>query len=235
MPKDIPVSNGNLLFNFDSDYRVRDVYFPLIGQENHSKGHPFRFGIWADGSFSWMGPEWSKDLRYQDDSLVTDVFLKDDILCLELRCRDAVDFDLDIYIREVEVTNLAAKDRHVRLFFTHDFHLYGYKASRYFLINCCEGGKSGVDHYACEVKDLDEAAGSWKDAEDGELNGNPIAWGSADSTIGIRLHLPPGGRATGFYWVAAGTRYHEVSQLNQAILEKTPTELITRTSNYWAA
>ncbi len=32
MPKDIPVSNGNLLFNFDSDYQVRDVYFPLIGQ-----------------------------------------------------------------------------------------------------------------------------------------------------------------------------------------------------------
>ena len=253
MPKDIPVSNGNLLFNFDSDYRIRDVYFPLIGQENHSKGHPFRFGIWVDGSFSWMGPEWTKDLRYQDDSLVTDVFLKNEALGLELRCRDAVDSDLDIYIKEVGVTNSAAKERQVRLFFTHDFYLYGneigdtayfdprtssiihYKANRYFLINCCEGGKCGVDYFACEVKEIGGKQGSWKDAEDGELSGNPLAWGSVDSTIGIRLHLPPGGRATGFYWVAAGTRYREVTQLNQVILEKTPTELIKRTSDYWAA
>ncbi len=34
MPKDIPVSNGNLLFNFDSDYQIRDVYFPLVYLQN---------------------------------------------------------------------------------------------------------------------------------------------------------------------------------------------------------
>ena len=51
MPKDIPVSNGNLLFNFDSEYRIRDIYFPLIGQENHTKEDPFRFGVWVDESF----------------------------------------------------------------------------------------------------------------------------------------------------------------------------------------
>ncbi|MBW2109585.1 MAG: glycoside hydrolase family 15 protein, partial [Deltaproteobacteria bacterium] len=153
MPKDIPVSNGNLLFNFDSDYRIRDVYFPLIGQENHSKGHPFRFGVWVDGRFSWMGPEWKGELRYHDNSLVTDVFLKNESMCLELHCNDAVDLDLNVYVKKVEVTNLEGKERQVRLFFTHDFHLYGndigdtayfdprtrsiihYKANRYFLIN----------------------------------------------------------------------------------------------------
>ncbi len=93
MPKDIPVGNGNLLLNFDSDYRIRDVYFPYIGQEDHSKGHIFRFGIWVDGRFSWMGPEWEKDLRYHDNSLVTDVRLKNQALGLELRCHDADDFD----------------------------------------------------------------------------------------------------------------------------------------------
>ena len=73
MPKDIPVSNGNLLFNFDSDYQIRDVYFPFIGQENHTNGAAFRFGVWVDGSCSWMGPEWEKDLRYHDNSLVTNI------------------------------------------------------------------------------------------------------------------------------------------------------------------
>ena len=253
MPKDIPVSNGNLLLNFDSDYRIRDVYFPLIGQENHSKGHPFRFGIWVDGRFSWMGPEWEKDLRYHDNSLVTDVFLKNEALGLELRCWDTVDFDLNVYLKKVEVTDLGGKERQVRLFFTQDFHLYGneigdtayfdprtrallhYKANRYFLINCCTASKQGADGYACSVKEVAGRQGSWKDAEDGELSGNPIAWGSADSTIGIWLHLIPNGSVAAFYWIAAGTQYNEVTQLNREVLEKTPEELIRRTLSYWEA
>ena len=52
MPKDLPISNGNLLLNFDADYRLRDIYFPHVGQENHSKGHPSRFGVWTNGHFS---------------------------------------------------------------------------------------------------------------------------------------------------------------------------------------
>ncbi len=253
MPKDIPVSNGNLLFNFDSDYQIRDVYFPFIGQENHSKGYPFRFGVWVDGRCSWMGPEWEKDLRYHDDSLVTDVFLKNETLGLELRCHDAVDVDLNVYIKKIEVKNLQGKERQVRLFFSHDFHLYGnsigdtaffhprtrsiihYKNNRYFLINCSESGEYGVKYYACGDKEVPGREGTWKDAEDGELSGNQISWGSADSAIGIWLDLPPGGKSECFYWIAAGTQYQEVAQINQAVLEKTPEELIRRTSDYWKA
>jgi GH15 family glucan-1,4-alpha-glucosidase len=253
MPKDIPVSNGNLLFNFDSDYQIRDVYFPFIGQENHSKGDPFRFGVWVDGRCSWMGPEWEKDLRYHNNSLVTNVFLKNQSLGLLLRCHDVVDVDLNVYIKKIEVENLQDNERQVRLFFCHDFHLYGYdigdtayfdprprsiihyKANRYFLINCCKSGKYGVNHYACGDKEVPGREGIWKDAEDGELSGNQISWGSADSAIGIWLHVPPGGKATAHYWIAAGTHYNEVAQLNLDVIEKTPDELIKRTSDYWGA
>ena len=38
MPKDLPISNGNLLLNFDADYRLRDIYFPHVGQEITPKG-----------------------------------------------------------------------------------------------------------------------------------------------------------------------------------------------------
>jgi glucoamylase len=75
MPRDVPVSNGNLLVNFDLEYRVRDIYFPWIGQENHRGEGGCRLGVWVDGSFSWVGPEWDKDIRYGDDSLVTEVSL----------------------------------------------------------------------------------------------------------------------------------------------------------------
>jgi GH15 family glucan-1,4-alpha-glucosidase len=253
MPKDIPVSNGNLLFNFDSDYQIRDVYFPFIGQEDHSMGHPFQFGVWVDGRCSWMGPQWEKDLRYHDNSNVTNVFLKNKSLGLELRCYDVVDVDLNIYIKKVEVTNLQGNERQVRLFFSHDFHLYGndigdtayfdprtrsiihYKANRYFLINCCKSETCGVDYYACGDKEVPGREGTWKDAEDGELSGNQISWGSADSAIGIWLQLPPSGKAEAFYWIAAGKHYNEVSQLNRDVIEKTPDELIKRTSDYWGA
>jgi len=106
-----------------------------------------------DGS----GMEKRPEIHY-DNSLVTDVLLKNEALSLELHCSDAVDLDLNIYIKKVEVKNLGDKSRQVRLFFSHDFHLYGndvgdtayfdprtrsiihYKANRYFLVNC-----SGVE------------------------------------------------------------------------------------------
>jgi GH15 family glucan-1,4-alpha-glucosidase len=253
MPRDIPVSNGNLLVSFDLDYRIRDIYFPWVGQENHALGQEFRLGVWVDGDFSWMGPEWEKSLRYLDDCLVTDVYLKNETLGLELRCRDAVDFQLNAYVKQVEVTDLAGSARDVRVFFNHDFHIYGheigdtaywdprtrsiihYERNRYFLANCCTVESKCADYFSCGVKEAPGKTPSWKDAEDGELIGSPIAWGFAESTVGARLLLPPGGKRTAFYWLAAGTNYQEVADLNASVVEHTPAGLIDRTSDYWRA
>jgi glucoamylase len=253
MPRDIPVSNGNLLVNFDLEYRIRDIYFPWIGQENHTRGQEFRLGVWADGAFSWMGPEWQKSLRYRDDSLVTDVLLTHEGLGLTLRCHDAVDVQLDVYARQIEVTDLEGRPRDVRLFFSHDFHLYGhaigdtaffdprteslihYKVNRYFLANCCAEDRAVADYFSCGVKDAPGKRASWKDAEDGELIGSPIAWGFAESTVGVRISLPAGGKGTAFHWLAAGKRYEDVAELSRSVAEQTPAALIERTSQYWEA
>jgi len=251
MPKDIPVSNGSFLLNFDSDYQIRDVYFPFIGQENHSRGQPFRFGVWADGQYSWMGPEWQKDLRYHDESLVTDVLLKNEILGLELRCSDVVDLDLNIYIKKIEVINLKDKIRKVRLFFSHDFYLYGndiggtayfdprscsiihYKIHRYFLISCWAHDEWGVKHFTCGRRENSESLCAEKEAENGELSGNPSAWGSPYSTISIWLELSAKGKTNAYYWIAAGTSYPEVAKLNWEVHQNLPEELIKRSSKYW--
>ncbi len=253
MPKDIPVSNGSLLLNFDADYQIRDVYFPFVGQENHSKGDPFRFGVWVDQRCHWMSSAWVKDLRYENNSLVTEVRLINEAIGLELHCADVVDIDLNVYIRRIEVKNLYATERQVRLFVGHDFTLYGndvgdtayfdprtaslihYKASRYFLIDCAVDGSAGVQHYTCGGRDVAGREESWRDAEDGELKGNAIAWGSADSTIGLHLLLPPRGKNTACYWIAAGSTYQEVARLCEIVRQETPETLISRTSNYWKA
>ncbi len=250
MPRDIPVGNGSLLVCFDSDYQIRDLYFPHVGQENHSIGHPFRFAVWVDGRFSLV-KDWEKHLDYEERTLVTQVRARSAELGLELTCHDAVDFELNVYLRQVTVRNLTDRPRDVRLFFHHDFHISGneigdtafydprtrsvihYKGHRYFLANCCDPHKCGVEFFACGTKEAQGKEGTWRDAEDGDLSANPIAQGSVDSTVGVRVPLEAGAEATLHYWLAAGTSYPEVAKLNRVTWEKTPQELIRRTGNYW--
>src|SRR6266568_6937181 len=125
MPRDIPVGNGALLVCFDQNYAIRDFYFPHVGEENHLGGHSSRFGVWVAGRFSWVGPEWERDLRYAADTLVTQVSLYQRELGVLLVCRDAVDFHENIYLREVTIENLHPEEREIRLFFGQDFNIGG--------------------------------------------------------------------------------------------------------------
>ena len=250
MPRDIPVGNGSLLVTFDEWYRIRDIYFPHVGKENHSEGHPFRFGVWAEGEFSWISDAgWRRELGYMKDTLVTDVRLRHEKLALEIVSNDAVDVHSNLFLRQLVIRNLSHAPREVRLFFHQDFYiseskvgdtayydpetsaLVHYKGARYFLVNT----DTGVEQFATGRKDFQGAEGTWRDAEDGSLAGHAITEGSVDSTIGRALFLEAGAEAELFYWIAAGTSYHEVAALNQLARRTHPRELIRRTSDYWRA
>src|SRR5215210_2861636 len=99
MPRDLPLGNGRLLVNFDSHYQLRDIYFPNVGKENQTTGHPCRLGVWADGQFRWLDdPGWQRTLRYMPGTLVTDVRLNHPDLQLRITCHDVVDFHEDILV-----------------------------------------------------------------------------------------------------------------------------------------
>ncbi|MFN3329529.1 MAG: glycoside hydrolase family 15 protein, partial [Pyrinomonadaceae bacterium] len=120
--RDIPVGNGSLLVTFDEKYQIRDIYFPHVGQENHTKGFPFRFGIWKDGRFSWVFSEdWERNLSYLPDTLVTDVRLKNETLRLEIFCNDTVVSDKNFFLRRIRIINTDAKESDIRIFLHHDF------------------------------------------------------------------------------------------------------------------
>src|SRR5688500_1122707 len=152
--RDIPVGNGRLLVNFDEKYQIRDIYFPHVGQENHTEGFPFRFGVWVDGEFSWIDSDaWTRKLSYLPETLVTDVTLVSETLGLEIRCNDTVASHDNVFLRRIRIVNLTASEREVRVFLHHDFRIYEnkigdtaffdpetasiihYKKHRYFLIN----------------------------------------------------------------------------------------------------
>ena len=253
MPRDIPVGNGSLLVNFDHLYRLRDLYWPHVGEENHTAGHPSRFGVWVDGQFTWVSDDgWERTLDYAGDNLVTEVTLHHPQLALRLTCHDAVDFHENLYLRRIDVQDEAGRDREVRLFFSHDLHIHGrevgdtayyeperravlhYKGKRWFMINTKrEGQPEGVDQWAVGVKEVRGKEGTWRDAEDGVLSGNAVVQGSVDSTVALHLDVPAGRQATGWYWIAVGDMFEEVTRLNRTVREKGPQTFLKRTGDYW--
>jgi GH15 family glucan-1,4-alpha-glucosidase len=248
----MPVANGRVLVTFDTSYRIRDIYFPHVGKENHAQGNIFHFGMRADGVLSWMGPDWNLERRYWPETLVTDVKGHNAALSLAFESHDCVDFHENLFIRELRVRNLAPRPRPVQVFFHHAFQisendvgetalfdpriraLVHYKGPRYFLMSVREpGGEEGVRQFATGITGQPGREGTWRDAEDGHLEGGPIAQGSVDSTIGVDLSLAAGGEEVFYYWMAIGTSHREVRLLDQLVREKTPRLLMDRTAAYW--
>ncbi len=252
MPRDLPLGNGTILVNYDTSYVLRDIYYPYVGKENQTVGHPNRLGVWVEGKFSWLGePGWRLTAKYMPETLVTDVRLRNEQLGVELILNDAVEFFLWVYLRQITIKDLTGKAREVRVFFNQDFHIseteigdtayfdprtnsvVHYKSNRYFLINAYDGTSYGVHQFATGTKELGNLQGTWRDAEDGILGGNPIAQGSVDSTIGVTMQVPAGGECTFYYWICFGVAYPKVAKLNEIIIERGPDTLLRRTKNYW--
>jgi len=254
MPRDIPVGNGKLLITFDQDYCMRDIYYPYVGKENHTGGHKFRFGIWVEGNFDWVKREgWNLNLEYVHESLLTSVTARNEIFGMSLLCNDIVDYRETIYIKKIILKNLADKEREFRLFFHHDFHIHEsstgdtayydpdekaiihYKGNRYFLMSGMKNGIRGIDQYSTGIKEFRRLEGTWRDAEDGRLEGNTISQGSVDSTLSFSVTVPSHKEQILYYWITVGKNFAEVSYLHKLILGHGPEYFIKRTENYWRA
>lgn len=252
MPRDIPIGNGSMLIAYDKWGILRDLYFPHVGSENHAQCHPFKIGVWINGTFTWIDDAlWERTLDYEDDTLVARIELRNRKYGAELTLRDAVDFHENLYVREITAKNLLAKPAEMRIFFHHDFHIYGteigdtacykpeekgllhYKGMRYFLINASTEENVGVSYYATGIKESKGMKGTWIDAEDGILSGNPVAQGSVDSTCAVHLKVPAGGQARAYYWMGIANDWKGVKRLNTLVLERSPVYFIKRTADYW--
>ncbi len=251
MARDIPVGNGKLLVCFDREYCIRDLYFPHVGQENHLGGNHSRFGVWVDGKFSWIGQGWKIDLKYMLDTLVTEVSLYNPELGLLLSCHDAVDFHENVFLREIIAENLEPRKKEVRLFFVNDFDISGnsvgdtaafdpqtggvvhYKDAIYFLANGRAEQKENIAGFAVGQKGIGSLAGTFRDAEDGILSGNPIAQGSVDSVISVSIELEGMSRGKAYFWLCAGENWDEVRAIDATVKSKGPQDMIARTEAYW--
>ncbi|HVT90228.1 MAG TPA: glycoside hydrolase family 15 protein [Tepidisphaeraceae bacterium] len=258
MPRDIPVGNGRLLVTFDSQYQIRDVYFPHVGQENHAGAGPCRFGVFTDmpgrgkGHLYWTSDHgWVIRQRYLRDTLTTSVSLDHRDLKLAMYCNDVVDFHRSIFVRKIKLKNLAGYDRTVQIVHHQDFNMLGtkvgdtayydpelrsivhYRNKRYLMVTFFADDQQRIDEYATGTSGFHGAEGTWRDAEDGHLQGNPIAQGAVDSTLSLHVQAPGEGDKTVYMVLIAGESREELLELHKWILKMGPQGVIDRTTAYW--
>src|SRR5215213_24975 len=153
---------------------------------------------------------WTIRQRSLRDTLTSSVSLDHRELRLAMYCNDVVDFHRPIHIRKIKVKNLEPHERVVKLMHHQDFNMMGtkvgdtayfdpelksivhYRAKRYLMVTFYGPapagspagaiGPQGIDEYATGTAGFHGAEGTWRDAEDGHLQGNPIAQGAVDST-----------------------------------------------------
>jgi GH15 family glucan-1,4-alpha-glucosidase len=171
VPREVLVRNGHFAVARDEKARIRDFYFPYVGLENHAVRHQFRFGIWVDGKFEWLDKDWNITMTYMLEMLTTRYIIKNDPNDINMEVNDAIHNNKDVFLRKIKVVNEADINHEVRLFFTQDFHIYGYEAGdraffepslsaiihykgkRYFLVGGATSG-TGFYHMQLDIKRL---------------------------------------------------------------------------------
>lgn len=235
MTRYLILGNGSLTALYDNNFVIRELYWPLTTSNNLDKG---RFGIWINGNFSWI-EQLNPKIGYLDDTLA--VYSAFSFKNVSFYLEDVIDMAYDIWIRKVSLKG--GEDKDVRVFVAFDFHIGGipdgdtalfdpysdsiiqYKGSRWFLLS----SSIPFYQYATGTKEYKGYLGTWKDCEDGELSGNPIAQGSVDFAVSFKAY-------SDFYiWLVAGKNYNEIRTLNEYVKKRTPQLLLKRNKDYWKA
>jgi len=254
MPKSITLGNSTTLIGLDKFGQVKDYYFDYAGLENHvSEQLTHKIGVMVEESFSWLSDgSWEVVVKCQQDTLASDINAKNKNLGIEMHFSDVVYNEKDMFIRQISMKNLFDRKRDIKIFFNQQFNIgqthsgetayydprgntiIHYKGRRVFLINALRDA-AGFDEYSIGLLGIEGRDGTYKDAEDGILSGNPIEHGRVDSVIGLNMEIPPNETKTLYYWICAAKSIKDVKELNQEILARHPKKIIESTTNYWKA
>lgn len=224
MGRPVVLSNGQLFVGLDENGLVHDFYYPYVGLDNltNARSSQHKIGVWVDGQFSWTNDgTWQVTVTYQDSQPISDVRMHSEALGLTLQLHDFVDHDCNAFIRTVHVGNQRPHKRDIRLFMHQVFQISRagradtamYVPDDNYILDykgrCCLviGGKlsngGDFDQYAVGNYAIEGKAGTFKDAEDGELSGNAVEHGGVDSVIRFRAEAAAESSFSVDYWIVA--------------------------------
>ncbi|BCS93717.1 glycoside hydrolase family 15 protein [Metallosphaera javensis (ex Sakai et al. 2022)] len=230
MTRSIVLGNGKLTTLFDTNYLMKELYFPL-SIDNHL--HTGRIGFLTRSGFHWFH-DLNPEISYEPETLVSSASVTID--GESVMVTDTVDLAYPILIRRIS-------RKRGRVFFAWDFHINGieygdtalfdpssnsiihYKRDKWFLFSC------GVEpfQYATGYKETGSYQGTWKDCEDGELSNNPIAQGAVDSAVSFEVNDSIA------CWLVGGRSYRDVISLHEYVMERGGERILDRTRKYWKA
>lgn len=254
MPKLVNLGNGQLLIGIDNKALVKDLYYPYAGLENHVSEHlTHHIGVFAEGKFSWMGDnDWEIEILTAEQTMASAITAVNNRLGVKMVFEDVVYNEKNIFIRDIDVENLHERKREIRVFFNQQFNIshshtgdtayydprdnviIHYKGRRVFLVNL-RCGINSFDQYSIGLMGIEGKAGTYKDAEDGELHENPVEHGQVDSVLGITLEMEAKQTKNIDYWIVAHETIPKAKKLNEHILVRGANDVIKTTKDYWKA
>lgn len=257
MARSVTIGNGEMLVGLDERGQVRDLYYPFVGEANHVSGasgnYVHRVGVFVDGEMSWLEEaDWQVNINCESSSCVGTMFAENHKLGVSLASRDVVHNEKDVLVRHFTVTNNGDKKRKIKLFLAQQFRIFEsrrgdtgffdprvnaiihYKGEVTILVNAMVDGKP-FSEYNIGLFGIEGKQGTYLDAEDGQLERNPIEHGSVDSVIGLPFELGSGKSSDAYYWVACGKSISEVHNVDKYVLDEGADRMIVSTEAYWEA
>ena len=89
-----------------------------------------------------------------------------------------------------------------------------------FLPTAKTADSDGLAGFAIGQKGVGGLEGTYRDAEDGVLSGNPIAQGAVDSVISVSLEIEGTSSGTAYFWLCAGQKWEEVRVIDAIVKGK---------------
>jgi glucoamylase len=254
MGRPVVLSNGQLFIGLDENGLVHDFYYPYVGLENltNARNSQHKIGIWVDGKFTWTDDgSWKAEVDFEEEALVSNIKLHSEELELDLYLQDFIDTEFNSFIRHITITNQADHDQDVRLFMHQvfeisrsgradtaiyvpdDHYLLDYKGRYCLLIAGKFTDGTDFDQYAVGNYGIEGKAGTYLDAEDGELSGNPVEHGGVDSVIRFQKRIKSHESATLDYWIVAAGSQSDAQDVHTEYKRKGLEERLARVRQGW--
>ncbi len=256
MGRPVVLSNGQLFVGLDENGLVHDFYYPYVGLDNltNARSSQHKIGIWVDGRFSWTNDgSWQVDISYQENTPVSAIRMHSNELGITLLMHDFIDNEFNAFIRSVHISNERDSERDIRLFMHQVFQISRagradtalYVPDDHFILDykgrCCLAisGKMSdgqdFDQYAVGNYAIEGKAGTFKDAEDGELSDNNVEHGGVDSVLRFRMMAAAHSSFSVDYWIVAADSVTDAQVIHSQLKQYSIAQRRVNTQQHWKA
>lgn len=197
------ISNGRLHINIDYWGRIKDIYFPYVGQENQLGKYINTFYFFYKGQLLSLN---ESDFKYQidfvDDALISKSVITHSSNDWQVEFVDQIDTKMDVHFRDMRIMNLTQEPLDLIIYFEHNFSLlesvyadtilwhqpsgqfWHYKKDRHIVFGC----DKDLYQFSCAAKDDNNGQGVVP-ALNGNLDLNPISTGNVSSVMSIKAEI----------------------------------------------